>query len=73
MKLSNVEFFDYQKLVREVNKENPNWRIGQTYFNVLYQLYPDLADEIRGSSIDPFHTNNEEKLYDFFKYITKSN
>jgi len=33
----------------------PGLRYGQTFFNLLYAERPDLADELRGSNIDPFH------------------
>jgi hypothetical protein len=33
----------------------PNLRYGQTFFNLLHAERPDLADELRGSEIDPFH------------------
>ena len=31
----------------------PEWREGQTYFNVLYRQRPELADEIRSTKLDP--------------------
>lgn len=31
------------------------WRRGQTYFNMLYQVRPELAEEIRTSCLDPFY------------------
>ena len=33
----------------------PGLRYGQTFFNLLHAERPDLADELRGSEIDPFH------------------
>lgn len=30
-------------------------RPGQFFFNLLYEKYPDLANEIRGTDLDPFH------------------
>lgn len=45
-----------------------SWRKGQTYFNVLTKLHPELAEEVRGSKIDPFY--NDERLPEFFKFIT---
>ena len=36
----------------------PSWRKGQAYFNYLYQLHPDVADEIRGTEYDPFYLNS---------------
>ena len=36
----------------------PAWRKGQAYFNYLYQLHPDVANEIRGTEYDPFYLNS---------------
>ena len=46
------------KLQREYLKEYPNWREGQTFFNALYDLYPEVANKIRGTELDPFHNNH---------------
>lgn len=50
-----VSFSGYLKLVNQIQKKNPSWRKGQTHFNVLHDVRPDLAELIRGTSIDPFH------------------
>lgn len=34
------------------------WRTGQYLFNVLYDHRPDLANQVRGSSLDPFHLDD---------------
>jgi hypothetical protein len=34
-------------------------RFGQTCFNVLYELDPDLADSIRATDLDPFYDDNK--------------
>lgn len=31
------------------------WRYGQTAFNVLHMNYPDAANMLRGTAIDPFN------------------
>ena len=33
----------------------PGLRYGQTFFNLLYAERPDLANELRGSPMDPFY------------------
>ena len=30
-------------------------RYGQTYFNLLYEFRPEIADQIRGTNLDPFY------------------
>jgi hypothetical protein len=71
MKLNNTQFSELQGIVKEVNAENPEWRLGQTFFNVLCDLYPEISEEIRGSKVDPFYYDNEKDLYLFFKFITE--
>jgi len=34
---------------------NPTERLGQVYYNVLADVRPDLGDEVRGTSHDPFY------------------
>lgn len=36
-------------------KKHPHIRYGQAVFNLLYESFPELADEIRGGGLDPFH------------------
>ena len=33
-------------------------RVGQCMFNILYERYPKVADEIRGSKFDPFYQDS---------------
>lgn len=54
----------YRAYVSEValqRVEHPEWRKGQTYFNVLYfdGFDPEFANEIRGSDRDPFHNDGK--------------
>lgn len=44
-------------------RENPAQRVGQAYFNGLHEVYPELADAIRGTYADPFY--NDDALADF--------
>lgn len=47
--------------------KNPEWRKGQAYFNSLYDFDPKLADEIRGTELDPFY--NDQIITKFLEYI----
>ena len=53
------EEFDNLKLkIEEAWEEHSlHWRRGQTVFNTLYDLYPDIADDIRGTQLDPLHSS----------------
>jgi len=57
-------------LVIEARAEHPEWRVGQTLFNILHQLAPDLAEEIRGAAIDPFY--QDSRIPKFLEYIKKN-
>lgn len=46
---------------------NPSWRLGQTLFNVLYDVRPGLAGLVRGTEFDPFYTDSN--LPAFLTYI----
>ena len=54
---------EYIDLVDKTHKENKNWRRGQTYFNVLYDLRPLLADEVRGTGHDPFYLDSRITVF----------
>lgn len=45
---------DYQRDVLV----NSTWRQGQLYFNALYDVDPELANEVRGTTIDPFYLDD---------------
>ena len=68
-----MNYQEYLKTAILRNEENPNWRWGQTLFNVLFEFRPDLAQEIRGGEIDPYHaqTNNggDKKITNFLDWV----
>lgn len=43
--------------------DNPTWRLGQAYFNILRLLKPGLAEEIRGSAADPFYNDKRIAVF----------
>lgn len=55
----------YQEFIHKVHevysKMNGAWRLGQTYFNVLSNCKPDLAEAIRSTIHDPFHKDEISK------------
>lgn len=47
---------------------NTAWRDGQTAFNVLWDMRPDLSEQIRATSLDPFHMDERlEAFHDFVR------
>lgn len=55
--LPAMTFDEYLVRVMIALDQHPEWRVGQTYFNVLYRVRIQLANEhIRGKpGIDPFY------------------
>lgn len=45
----------------------PGYRIGQHYFNVLHELHPEVANEIRATPCDPFYA--DDILPQFFLWV----
>jgi hypothetical protein len=65
-----MSFSDYRLRVTKAWQARPERRYGQTAFNVLYVLRPDLAEEVRGTSLDPFHMGDVGTL-DFMTWVNK--
>ena len=63
----NTKFSDYLLEVSYSYVRQFELRYGQTCFNVLYLLDPDLADSIRGTDLDPFH--NDNRVPEFLKRL----
>ncbi len=43
------------------------WRVGQFFFNVLYDNRPDLAETVRGTELDPFH--DDTRISGFLQFV----
>lgn len=61
-----MTFDDYLRAVWEAQRNYPQWRAGQTYFNILHRVRPDLSAHVRGSLRDPFNVN--ERITDFLEW-----
>ena len=68
-KLNEEELKEYFIKVDDAKFRNPDWRLGQVYFNVLTGWYADIADELRGGDFDPFFDNS--KIDKFINEITE--
>ncbi len=60
---------EYLNAVADALNNNPRWRYGQTLFNVLYEMHPEVADEIRGADLDPFYKRDRKDCVDFLHYV----
>ena len=62
------EVYDLQ---REMFDKNKDWRFGQCFFNALYTLYPEVADRIRATDLDPFHIDTGKRFNKCVAAITE--
>lgn len=62
-----MSLHEYLVRVQHLKNNEESWRLGQTYFNVLYECRPDLANAIRGTSIDPFYV--DELMPAFLSFV----
>lgn len=55
----------FQQFLNEVEdlRIAMRWRDGQALFNHLFMVYPDLAQKIRGTHIDPFFIKKDHDTY----------
>lgn len=62
-----MDLKDLKDLTESTQAEHPDWRRGQTAFNVVYQYEPNIANRIRATAADPFH--NEARLPLFWQRV----
>ena len=56
------------EIAAEMLRDYPFLRVGQAYFNALYKIDPDLANNIRGDGyLDPYLS--DDNLPNFLRYI----
>jgi hypothetical protein len=65
--------YEYAFLVGYQVKRNPAWRLGQAYFNVLNVIAPDLANEIRGTDLDPFYKEKDDGIQELIEWLETKN
>jgi len=63
------EFNNYINEVAKTLSANTKWRYGQSLFNTLYDMQPEVANEIRGSELDPFYQERGHNFDEFFKFV----
>lgn len=66
-----TEFSEYVSAVCEhvFSEVTPSWRTGQTAFNILVQVRPDIAEMVRGSLYDPFY--QDSRLAGFYDFVLR--
>lgn len=51
-------------------KQQTGWRYGQAFFNCLFDERPDIAEELRGTPVDPFYrTVVDTKTYETIRKL----
>lgn len=58
-----------QEEASEWQRTYPDWRRGQALFNALRLMDPPLAEQIRGTDLDPFHNDSPERLQSFAQAV----
>lgn len=67
----NLTFEQFVVMVQGEKILHPEWRLGQTYFNVLWQERPDISEQIRGDvQYDPFYTDG--KIIAFLGFVAQA-
>lgn len=62
-----MTFSTFVQTAETVKGRTPDWRMGQTYFNVLSQVRPDLAELVRGTELDPFY--QDDRVVGFLEFV----
>lgn len=66
-----MTFNEYIVKVMAEKVANPEWRLGQTYFNVLRNERPDISEQIRGDvRYDPFY--QDKRINDFLGFVAQA-
>jgi hypothetical protein len=50
-----ISYEDFDQLVKSTHESKPEWKYGQVYYNLLSYHRPDIANQIQGTLMDPFH------------------
>jgi len=67
--MSQDRVTNYLKEVVEYRRLNPTHRHGQALFNSLYKCHGDLANEIRGTDIDPYYAVDQDNINRFYSWL----
>jgi hypothetical protein len=63
-----VTFTQFTIYVIEYDRQHHKERSGQAAFNALWNVRPELADEIRGTDLDPFY--DDKRLLAFWEHLS---
>lgn len=62
--VDQIDFTKNMQLHIKVQNNKPEeWRLGQAYFNYAEELYPEEANQLRGTEYDCFYDNNKIPIF----------
>lgn len=68
--MTSIKNYTKDEFVAKVHKthlKNPDWRLGQTYFNILTLIDPDISNSISTTIYDPYY--NDSNIKNFLVYL----
>lgn len=68
--LQKISSESFNEMLKMAMNENNHLRVGQSFFVILHECYPDIAVRITGTKYDPFYV--DENLYELFKLIVEN-
>ncbi len=65
---------EFYNKVEQYHQDHPTYRRGQALFNVLHEVRPELANKIRATPTDPFHSTGagDPKYVSAVEYIARN-
>jgi hypothetical protein len=49
--------------IKAFMKSNPNQRKGQSAFNLMFSIFPSIAQKYRASNMDPFYNDDNTGIF----------
>lgn len=63
-KINVAEYHLVKQRAVEMQDQFPTLRRGQARFNALYELYPTVAEAVRGTTADPFYDDGKIPVFE---------
>lgn len=65
--MTQNNFEELSDLVNEYKESHPQQRDGQALFNTLFVNFPEVAEAIRATSVDPFY--KDDRIPECYEFI----
>ena len=74
MKLAAQQLRELHKAAALMQHNNPEYGVGQCYFNALEEINPEVANALRGTEADTFYASSlkDKRMENFLKFLTLS-